>query len=102
MDSQSRQSGPAYLRGMPGSSWAGATAARRPLSDQTRVNITRWAEEYISGVVRNHDGDSEQFRLDDLVRRALSARDDPATSSRTPTPATSGFDEWLSQATARS
>jgi hypothetical protein len=52
MDSQSRQSGPAYLRGMPGSSWAGATAAHRPLSDQTRVNVTRWAEEYISRLRR--------------------------------------------------
>ena len=38
MDRQSRQSGPADLRGMPASSWAGATAARRPLTDQTGVN----------------------------------------------------------------
>ena len=31
----------------------------RPLSDQTRLNITRWAEEYISGLVRDHHGDSK-------------------------------------------
>ena len=53
------QSGPTYVRGMPIATWTDATTHRRPLSDQTRVNITRWAEEYISGLVRNHHGDSE-------------------------------------------
>jgi hypothetical protein len=27
------------------------------LSDQTRIDITRWAQEYISGLVENHHGD---------------------------------------------
>jgi hypothetical protein len=62
MSTHGPQSGPAYLRGMPVSTWTDATMARRPLSDQTRVNITRWAEEYISGLVRNHHGDSEDVR----------------------------------------
>jgi hypothetical protein len=35
---------------------------RRPVIDQARVNITRWAEEYISGLVRRHDGDREDVR----------------------------------------
>lgn len=30
---------------------------------QTRINIARWAEEYISGLVENHDGDSEDICL---------------------------------------
>jgi hypothetical protein len=34
----------------------------RPLSDQTRTNITRWAQEYISGLVRDHDGGDEDVR----------------------------------------
>ena len=33
------------------------------LNVQTRINITRWAEEYISGLVENHNGDSEDVRL---------------------------------------
>ena len=33
------------------------------LSVQTRINITRWAEEYISGLVENHNGDSEDVWL---------------------------------------
>jgi hypothetical protein len=33
------------------------------LSIQTRINIIRWAEEYISGLVENHNGDSEDVRL---------------------------------------
>lgn len=68
MDIHSRQFGPAYLRGMPASSWTDATTARRPLGDQTRINITRWAQEYISGLVRNHNGDSADVRsiIDDL------------------------------------
>jgi hypothetical protein len=33
------------------------------LSIQTRINITRWAEEYISGLVENDNGDSEDVRL---------------------------------------
>jgi hypothetical protein len=41
------------------------------LDVQTRVNITRWAEEYISGLVENHHGDPEDVRsiIDDLYRR---------------------------------
>jgi hypothetical protein len=62
MDTHGHQSGPAYLRGMPVSDWADATTARRPLSDQTRTNITCWAQEYISGLVRDHDGDDEDVR----------------------------------------
>ena len=37
------------------------TAVR--LCIQTRINITRWAEEYISGLVENHNGDSEDICL---------------------------------------
>ena len=33
------------------------------LSVQTRINITRWAEEYILGLVENHNGDSEDVWL---------------------------------------
>ena len=33
-----------------------------PLSEQTRLNIAAWAEEYISGVVENHHGHSEDVR----------------------------------------
>jgi hypothetical protein len=29
------------------------------LDTQTRLNITRWAEEYITGLVENHNGDPE-------------------------------------------
>ena len=32
------------------------------LDTQTRLNITRWAEEYISGLVENHHGDREDVR----------------------------------------
>jgi hypothetical protein len=32
------------------------------LDMQTRLNITRWAEEYIAGLVENHNGDSEDVR----------------------------------------
>jgi hypothetical protein len=32
------------------------------LSEQTRIDITRWAQEYISGLVENHHGDSEDVR----------------------------------------
>ncbi len=33
-----------------------------PLDQQTRLNITRWAEEYISGLVENHNGNPEDVR----------------------------------------
>jgi len=33
-----------------------------PMDTQTRLNITRWAEEYISGLVENHNGDPEDVR----------------------------------------
>jgi hypothetical protein len=33
-----------------------------PLETQTRLNITRWADEYISGLVQNHHGDREDVR----------------------------------------
>ena len=62
MSTHGPQSGPAYLRGMPVSTWTDATTPRPPLSDQTRVNITRWAEEYISGLVKAHHGNSEDVR----------------------------------------
>jgi hypothetical protein len=32
------------------------------LDEQTRLNISRWAEEYISGLVENHNGDREDVR----------------------------------------
>jgi hypothetical protein len=32
------------------------------LSNQTRINITRRAQEYISGLVESHHGDSEDVR----------------------------------------
>jgi hypothetical protein len=32
------------------------------LSEQTRSDITRWAQEYISGLVENHHGDREDVR----------------------------------------
>jgi hypothetical protein len=32
------------------------------LDPQTRLNITRWAEEYISGLVENHHGGPEDVR----------------------------------------
>ena len=44
------------------------------LDEQTRLNITRWAEEYISGLVENHNGNREDVRsvihqLHDQVNR---------------------------------
>ncbi len=33
------------------------------LSIQTRINITRWAEEYIAGLVQTHNGDGDDVRL---------------------------------------
>jgi hypothetical protein len=56
------------IRPMAGdSSKAQATIERREgntvrLDVQTRLNITRWAEEYISGLVENHHGDPEDVR----------------------------------------
>lgn len=38
----------------------GTTSMR--LDTQTRLDIARWAEEYISGVVENHNGDPEDVR----------------------------------------
>lgn len=32
------------------------------LDTQTRFDITRWAEEYIAGLVENHHGDREDVR----------------------------------------
>lgn len=32
------------------------------LDQQTRLNITRWAVEYISGLVENHNGNPEDVR----------------------------------------
>jgi hypothetical protein len=48
------------------------------LDVQTRLNITRWAREYISGLVENHNGDAADVRsiihqLHD--QRALADRD---------------------------
>ena len=33
-----------------------------PLDLQTRLNVTRWAQEYISGLVENHNGGPEDVR----------------------------------------
>lgn len=84
MDTHGRRANrPAYLRGMPASLWTDAitrrqrTSSRRhpaqlparaargttlQLNGQTRINITRWAEEYISGLVQNHHGNSDDVR----------------------------------------
>jgi hypothetical protein len=32
------------------------------LDTQTRLNITRWAEEYITGLVENHNGGPDEVR----------------------------------------
>jgi hypothetical protein len=48
------------------------------LDVQTRLNITRWAEQYISGLVENHNGDPEDVRsiIHELHdRRLLASRD---------------------------
>jgi hypothetical protein len=37
-------------------------ASARPLDLQTRLNLTRWAQEYISGLVENHHGGPEDVR----------------------------------------
>lgn len=41
-----------------------STSERAPgrLDKQTRLNITRWAEEYIAGLVANHNGAPEDVR----------------------------------------
>jgi L-aminopeptidase/D-esterase-like protein len=46
-------------------------AARRRLDTQTRIDIARWAEEYIARLVENHHGDRHDVRtvVDDLNRR---------------------------------
>lgn len=62
MEFHGHQAGPAYLRGRPVSDWTAAATARQPLSDQARTNITEWAQEYISGLVRDHGGDDEDVR----------------------------------------
>jgi hypothetical protein len=42
---------------------AGNPASPVPhLDRQTRLNITRWAHEYIAGLVENHDGGPEDVR----------------------------------------
>jgi hypothetical protein len=48
------------------------------LDEQTRLNIVRWAEEYISGLIENHNGDPEDVRsiIHDLHdQRALTDHD---------------------------
>ena len=62
-----------------------ANAVERPegttrmrLDTQTRLNIASWAEEYIAGVVDNHDGDREDVRsiIQELyVQRAIGHHD---------------------------
>lgn len=77
MDTHGHQSGPSVLRGTTDSGWAGATTARRPLSDQIRNNITSWAQEYIAGLVRDHDGDDEDVRsvIHDLHLQTMPAHE---------------------------
>jgi hypothetical protein len=77
METHGHQSGPAYLRGRPVADWT-AARTRRPLSDQTRTNITSWAQEYISGLVRDHGGDDEDVRsvIHDLHLQSTLARDE--------------------------
>ena len=41
---------------------SGPAESARPLDVQTRLNITHWAQEYISGLVANHDGGPEDVR----------------------------------------
>lgn len=56
-----------------------------PLDKQSLLNITRWAEEYISGLVENHNGGPEDVRSvihqlhDQMTRR-------PAARPRLPQP----------------
>lgn len=65
---------------------AGVPAARR-LDRQTRLDITRWAREYIAGVVEAHDGGPDDVRsiicefLDEepLVERTERLGDGPVT-----------------------
>ena len=33
-----------------------------PLDAQTRLNITRWNQDYIAGLIENHNGKSEDVR----------------------------------------
>jgi hypothetical protein len=33
-----------------------------PLDKQTRLNITRWTQEYIAGLIENHNGKPEDVR----------------------------------------
>jgi hypothetical protein len=42
--------------------WAEPAEPAGPLDLQTRLNITRWAHEYISGLVENHHGGPEDVR----------------------------------------
>jgi hypothetical protein len=53
--------------------------APRPLDLQTRLDITRWAEEYISGLVDNHNGTPEDVRwvIHDLHTQAHGPEHDP-------------------------
>jgi hypothetical protein len=38
------------------------SGASRPLDEQTRLNITRWAQEYISGLVATYNGHPDDIR----------------------------------------
>jgi hypothetical protein len=39
-----------------------ATGAPGPLDEQTRLNIARWAQEYISGLVATYNGHPDDVR----------------------------------------
>jgi hypothetical protein len=48
--------------GKPGAPTPRPEANTARLDLQTRLNITRWAEEYIADLVENHNGDAEDVR----------------------------------------
>jgi hypothetical protein len=57
------------------------------LDTQTRLNITRWAEEYIAGLVENHNGGPEDVRaiIHELYdERALTYRVGTASNGSSP------------------
>jgi hypothetical protein len=57
------------------------------LDKQTRLNIARWAEEYISGLVENHNGDPADVTsiIHELYdQRALTYPDGAAVFGPTP------------------
>ena len=105
MDTDDRQAGgPAYFRGRSTSLWTEAITRRQrtrgntmPLNEQTRINITAWAEEYISGVVENHHGDREDVRaiVDHLHDQVTFADHDSGPAAQPSNRSTTGFNALM-------